>query len=81
MADLSKALKVEDMDQVSWQVERNRRQTYLAGKSIVNNYEHSIQRQLTENNEHRDFGENILLWVNELEIDADAGEKWPTKFS
>ena len=74
MADLNKALKVEVMDRVSWQADRNRRQTLLARKSATNNYGRSIQRQLTDNNEARDFGENILLRINEIQVVAEAGD-------
>ena len=74
MADLNKALKVEAMDRVSWLVDRNRHQTLLTGKSATNDYKRSIQCQLTDNNEAKDFGENILLRINEIQVVAEAGD-------
>ena len=74
MADLNKLLKIEETDRTSWQADRNRRQNHLAGKSSNDNYERSILRQLTDNNEHRDFAENILLRIIELDVVQDAGE-------
>ena len=68
------ALKVESLDRVSWQADRNRWQNMLAGKNAQTNYEKSIMRQLTDNNEFRDFAENVLLKINELQVVAGAEE-------
>jgi hypothetical protein len=74
MTDLGKALAVEAMDRTSWQADRNRRQARISGKSANNNHEKSLLRQYSDNNELRDYGENILLRVKELEVVAGEVE-------
>ena len=70
MADLSKALPVEALDRTSWQADRNKRQARIAGKTASTYHEKGLLRQYSENNEVRDFAENILLRLNELEVAA-----------
>ena len=78
MTDLSKALKVEEMDEGSWINDKGRRVSQLAALPVITPGDKSMFRQLQENNSARDALEELLLRINTVNVEAGT-EK--TKFS
>ena len=78
MTDLTKALKVEEMDLASWSNDKGCRANQLASLSASTLSEKGLVRQLQDNNSARDYLEELLLRINTVLIEAGT-EK--TKFT
>ena len=78
MTDLTKPLKVEEMDMASWSNDKGRRANQLASLSVNSLSEKGLVRQLQDNNSARDYLEELLLRINSVLTEAGTDK---TKFT
>ena len=71
MADLSKKLKVEELDGVSWAEDKARRANKLATFHVQSPQDKGLLRQMQDNDIGRNFLEEILLKINSLKSVTD----------
>ena len=68
MTDNSKSLPVEKLDLESWKLDSNRRAAKMAALPSVTPQDKGMLRQMQDNNIARDYLEETLLVLNDIEV-------------
>ena len=72
MADLTKELSVEKLNDESWTADKIERKARVASRYPTNNNQKSLFRQMAWCNDNKDSLGDLLRYIIDLEVDTNA---------